>query len=160
MSEITRTDTVTEELTLEEVESLTNLEDYEVYDEERGEWVPYANSCYTKIEKQGFPFPETAEFPVTAITIKNNIDGTYHVWGVGEYSPESCELDPQPDIVYHRCDNEVQLLLNFLDHWDSERHSPDVVTGWNTRLFDIPYLVNRISNILGEDMTKKCRRGG
>ena len=103
----------------------------------------------------GFPFPEEARHEVTAITIKNNIDGTYHVWGVGEYSPESCELDPQPDIVYHRCDNEVQLLLNFLDHWDSERHSPDVVTGWNTRLFDIPYLVNRISNILGEDMTKK-----
>jgi len=103
----------------------------------------------------GFPFPEEARHEVTAITIKNNIDDTYYVWGLGEYDIEKSELDPRPNIVYRRCDNEAQLLLNFLDHWDSERHSPDVVTGWNTRLFDIPYLVNRIVKVLGDDMTKK-----
>lgn len=103
----------------------------------------------------GFPFPEEARHEVTAITIKNNIDDTYYVWGIGEYDVEKSELDPRPNIVYRRCDNEAQLLLNFLDHWDSDRHSPDVVTGWNTRLFDIPYLVNRISKVLGEDMSKK-----
>jgi len=103
----------------------------------------------------GFPFPEEARHEVTAITIKNNIDDTYYVWGCRDYDPSACELDTGPNIVYRRCDDEAQLLLNFLDHWDTERHSPDVVTGWNTRLFDIPYLVNRIHRVLGEDMTKK-----
>ena len=103
----------------------------------------------------GFPFPEEARHEITAITIKNNIDNIYYVWGTGEYDPDKCELDSNPDIVYKHCDNEAQLLLNFLDHWDSERHSPDVVTGWNTRLFDVPYIVNRVTNVLGEDMTKK-----
>lgn len=103
----------------------------------------------------GFPFPEEARHEVTAIGIKNNIDDTYYVWGCGDYDPSKCELDTVPNIEYRKCDNEAQLLLNFLDHWDSERHSPDVVTGWNTRLFDIPYLVNRIAKVLGEDMVKK-----
>ena len=103
----------------------------------------------------GFPFPKDAFHEITAITIKNNLDDTYYVWGCNDYDPSACELDTSPNIVYRKCDNEAQLLLNFLDHWDSERHSPDVVTGWNTRLFDIPYLVNRIHRILGEDMVKK-----
>jgi DNA polymerase elongation subunit (family B) len=32
---------------------------------------------------------------------------------------------------------------------------PDVITGWNTKFFDIPYLVNRFRKILGEDDAKK-----
>jgi DNA polymerase elongation subunit (family B) len=32
---------------------------------------------------------------------------------------------------------------------------PDVITGWNTKFFDIPYLVNRFRKILGEDLAKK-----
>jgi DNA polymerase elongation subunit (family B) len=31
---------------------------------------------------------------------------------------------------------------------------PDVITGWNTKFFDIPYLVNRFRKILGEDKAK------
>ena len=32
---------------------------------------------------------------------------------------------------------------------------PDVITGWNIRFFDIPYLINRTARILGMDMIKK-----
>jgi DNA polymerase elongation subunit (family B) len=32
---------------------------------------------------------------------------------------------------------------------------PDIITGWNTKFFDIPYLVNRFRKILGEEETKK-----
>lgn len=103
----------------------------------------------------GFPFPEEARHEITAITIKNNTDDTYYVWGCNDYNPDDCELDTSPNIVYRKCNDESQLLMNFLDHWDAERFSPDVVTGWNTRLFDIPYLVNRIHRVLGSDMVKK-----
>ena len=32
---------------------------------------------------------------------------------------------------------------------------PDVITGWNTRFFDIPYLVNRVERILGEEEVRR-----
>ena len=28
---------------------------------------------------------------------------------------------------------------------------PDIITGWNIQFFDIPYLCNRISKLLGEE---------
>jgi DNA polymerase elongation subunit (family B) len=36
-----------------------------------------------------------------------------------------------------------------------ERHLPDVITGWNTEFFDIPYLCNRIKQLFGEDELKR-----
>ena len=32
---------------------------------------------------------------------------------------------------------------------------PEVITGWNCELYDIPYLVGRVDRIMGEKMTKK-----
>jgi DNA polymerase elongation subunit (family B) len=34
-------------------------------------------------------------------------------------------------------------------------YNPDVITGWNVEFFDIPYLVNRIRLLLGEEEAKK-----
>jgi len=96
----------------------------------------------------GFPEPELAEHPVITITIKNNIDNLYHVWGMGEYKPE------RNNVVYYECSDENELLLSFLAHWSNPSNCPDVVTGWNTTLFDIPYMVNRIKKTLGEEKAK------
>ena len=41
------------------------------------------------------------------------------------------------------------MIQEFLVFW--ERNQPDIITGWNTEFFDIPYLCNRIKNICGED---------
>ena len=110
----------------------------------------------------GFPTPEEAAYPVISITIKNNIDNIYYVWGLYDYNPSACIIDniSSSDIVYVRCADERELLLRFLAHWSSDRHSPDVVTGWNTRFFDIPYLVNRITRFIGEDFAKKMSPWG
>lgn len=98
----------------------------------------------------GFPTPEEAKYPVTAITIRNNKDNIYYVFGSKkDYVPKS------EDIVYYYCETEEQLLSKFVTHWSSPINSPDIITGWNVRFFDIPYLVNRISRILNSDMTKK-----
>ena len=96
----------------------------------------------------GFPEPSAADFPVIAITIKNNIDELYYVWGMGDYRPQ------RNNVVYEECSDERELLLRFLAHWSNPSTCPDVVTGWNTNLFDIPYLVNRITKVLGEDRAK------
>ena len=38
--------------------------------------------------------------------------------------------------------------------------SDDIITGWNTEFFDIPYLCNRIKNICGEDEIKRLFHHG
>ena len=98
----------------------------------------------------GFPEPKNADQKITAITIKNNIDGVYRVFGYGDYDVEKALIQP---VKYYKFDDEYQLLLKFLDIWQA--YMPDVVTGWNVRFFDIPYLVNRVAKILGVDQAKK-----
>jgi DNA polymerase elongation subunit (family B) len=56
-------------------------------------------------------------------------------------------------VHYAKCRDESDLIRRFLDLWT--RWHPDVVTGWNVEQFDIPYLANRITKILGEDEAKK-----
>lgn len=48
-------------------------------------------------------------------------------------------------------DDEGELLKNFL----MVIEDADVLTGWNSEGFDIPYLVNRITRVLGRDFTRQ-----
>ena len=100
----------------------------------------------------GFPHPSEASQKILAITLKNNIDNIYWVWGYGDYDVEAALIKP---VRYIKCENEEELLLKFLDFFSSHEKCPDVITGWNVRFFDIPYLVNRTAKILGLDQVKK-----
>jgi DNA polymerase elongation subunit (family B) len=100
----------------------------------------------------GFPHPSEASQRILAITLKNNIDNIYWVWGYGDYDVEAALIKP---VRYTQCENEEELLLKFLDFFSSQEKCPDVITGWNVRFFDIPYLVNRTAKILGLDQVKK-----
>lgn len=100
----------------------------------------------------GFPHPSEASQRILAITLKNNIDNIYWVWGYGDYDVEAALIKP---VRYIKCKNEEELLLKFLDFFSSHEKCPDVITGWNVRFFDIPYLINRTDKILGPDQVKK-----
>jgi len=54
---------------------------------------------------------------------------------------------------YVDCHNEEGLIHTFLDWW--QKHTPEVITGWNCELYDIPYLVGRVERLMGEKMAKK-----
>ena len=95
----------------------------------------------------GFPDIEKAENEITAITIGRN--GYKTVFGCGEYK------EHLPNVKYYKCADESALLLAFLEVWNGSLYSPDVVTGWNIEFFDIPYIINRIRNVLGEDHAKR-----
>jgi len=100
----------------------------------------------------GFPHPHEASQRVLAITLKNNIDGIYWVWGYGDYNIDDALIKP---VKYIKCKDEPDLLLKFLDFFSSADKCPDVITGWNVRFFDIPYLVNRTAKVLGLEQVKK-----
>ena len=99
----------------------------------------------------GFPEPAEAAKVVTAICLKNNIDNTYYVWGLGDYNVEQ-SLMKDNRVVYKKCVDEKELLIDFINHWATPSHTPDVITGWNSKFFDIPYLVNRIMRVFGPDL--------
>ena len=102
---------------------------------------------------EGFPEPEEAKFPIISIAIKNNIDNTFYVWGLGEYDVTKSIMKDNR-VVYVQCATENQLLLRFLAHWNTPANMPDVITGWNMRTFDIPYIINRCNRILEDDKVK------
>jgi len=98
----------------------------------------------------GFPEPAIAAKEVTAICLKNNIDNIYYVWGLKPYDV-SKSLMKTNKVVYTHCNSEQELLLLYIAHWANPLNTPDVITGWNNRFFDMPYLINRIFRIFGPD---------
>ena len=111
-----------------------------------GQMIMYTIDIEVECEN-GFPKPEDAAEPMLSITIKNFQSGHIHVWGIGEFVTE------REDVTYVQCESEVHLFKEFLSFW--ENNTPDIVTGWNTEFFDIPYLVNRIRNVFDDDETKR-----
>ena len=106
----------------------------------------------------GFPEPEQAAKPIVSIAARNNVDKVWRIWGLKDYDPSKSYIHkerPGALIQYIKCDNEIDLLEKFLAQWSKPEYCPDVVTGWYIRFFDIPYLVNRITRIMGEDKAKK-----
>jgi DNA polymerase elongation subunit (family B) len=104
--------------------------------------------AYIDIEvgsENGFPEPKNASEQITAITVKFN--DKYFVFAYAGYKKH------REDVFYIKCEDEASLITKFLDFWT--RFYPDIVTGWNVKSFDIPYLVNRIKNLFGEQEANK-----
>ena len=95
--------------------------------------------------ENGFPEPMSASEPITAITFKNK--DKFVVLGCGVFQ------NKRDDVWYIQCRDEADLLKRFLDEWTFDY--PDIITGWNVKFFDIPYLVNRITKILGESEARR-----
>jgi DNA polymerase elongation subunit (family B) len=97
--------------------------------------------------ENGFPDPYQANEPITAITIRY-LNGHTYVYGCGDFENNNPE-----NVSYHKCKDEWSLCKSFLLAWANK--TPDIITGWNTKFFDIPYIINRFRKLLGEDETKK-----
>ena len=94
--------------------------------------------AYLDIEttcEEGFPNIETANEMINAITIKFSNIKTKYVFGCEEYNKD---VENQE---YIKCKNESDLLEKFLELWKS--NYPNIITGWNVKYFDIPYIINR-----------------
>jgi len=111
---------------------------------------------------QGFPEPGPAAFEVQSIAFKYFGEPTVYVWALKDlYDPSRTELDVNPeDIYFVKCDGEVDLLLKFISFWSGKDTCPDIVTGWNIKGFDFPYLINRTARMIGPDTIKKLSPWG
>jgi DNA polymerase elongation subunit (family B) len=95
--------------------------------------------------ENGFPEPDKANEPITAITFK--IAGAFYVFGCGDFR------NNREDVTYFKCRDENDLINKFLQMW--EEKSPDIVTGWNIQFFDIPYLYNRIKRLMDDKVANR-----
>ena len=93
-----------------------------------------------------FPKPEEASHMINVITVYDTVKKKYFTWGINKYKPKS------NDVKYVHCKTETELLQKFLDFYCEDR--PDILSGWASETFDIPYVINRVRNILGEDATR------
>ncbi len=96
--------------------------------------------------ENGFPDIETADQEILLISLKDSHTGRITVFGARPY--ESTD----PDVDYLEFKTEVGLLKAFIHFWIS--NFPDVITGWNVQLFDMPYIIKRIERVVGERESK------
>jgi len=96
--------------------------------------------------ENGFPDVESADQEILAISIKDSYTGRIVVFGARPFDNTDSEVD------YMHFRTEESMLSAFLQYWNE--NYPDVITGWNVQLFDIPYIARRVTRILGEKAAK------
>ena len=97
--------------------------------------------------ENGFPDVENPTEELLCITIKNQSNKQIITWGVGDFHTN------REDITYIKCKSENHLMMEFMKFW--LKNYPDVITGWNTKFFDVPYLMNRIRLVAGDKVINK-----
>ena len=102
--------------------------------------------------ENGFPDPENAAEEMLLITIQDYNTKKIKTWGVGPF------INNQKNVQYHQFSNEYDMLNSFIAWWTD--NPPEVVTGWNSLMYDIPYMVRRIDRILGEKLMKRLSPWG
>ena len=102
--------------------------------------------------EHGFPNVESASEEIIAITIQDYTTKQIITWGVKPF------LNKQKNVTYHHCPTEHELLSHFINYWMQD--VPDVVTGWNIQMFDIPYICKRLNRVLGEKLMKRFSNWG
>jgi DNA polymerase elongation subunit (family B) len=92
--------------------------------------------------ENGFPDVESASEEILCITIKDLNTKQLIVWGTREFQTD------RNDVQYIDCFDEKTLLTKFLNWW--VENTPDIVTGWNVYLYDIPYIARGLERVHSE----------
>jgi DNA polymerase elongation subunit (family B) len=104
--------------------------------------------------ENGFPDVENAAEEVLLITLQDYNTKQIRTWGLGPFD------NKQPNVSYRAFSDEHSLLNDFIHWWMIEENTPEVITGWNSIFYDIPYLVRRLEKILGEKLMKRISPWG
>ncbi len=119
---------------------------------------PKLNVAFWDIEvdfdpERGYASPEDAFMPITAIAVHLQWIDTLVCLAI---PPKKMSVAEAEELVKdlpntHIFDNEADLLDTFLNLIQDA----DVLSGWNSEGFDMPYTVNRITKVLSKDDTRR-----
>ena len=104
--------------------------------------------------ENGFPDVESAAEEILLISIQDYNTKQIRTWGQGPFN------NKQDNVIYKSFNSEYELLSAFINWWMIEENTPEVITGWNTELYDIPYLARRLDRVLGEKLKKRLSPWG
>lgn len=110
------------------------------------------NSAYIDIEcesERSFPDATDARERINAITTRSSKSGKTYVLGLGNFHIPDTEDRSYTCMEFTE---ESELLKTFIELWRQEDY--DIVSGWNISGYDIPYIINRVNRVLGEDYSK------
>ena len=99
-----------------------------------------------------FPNPQDPTHTCNVITVYDSIADEYMTFGLGEYD------NKDDDVTYIHCKSEHELFQNFVEY--IEKDYPDIISGWNSEFFDLPYIINRCERLLGEDWRNRLSPSG
>jgi DNA polymerase elongation subunit (family B) len=102
--------------------------------------------------EQGFPDVESASEEILSISIQDYTTKKITTWGVKPFN------NTRSDVTYHYCPSEYELLNHFINYWMVD--VPDVITGWNIQMYDVPYICKRLNRVLGEKLMKRFSNWG
>ena len=111
----------------------------------------YTMDIETKSEN-GFPDVESADQEMLLISMQNYNTKEIITWGQGPFKLK------QGNHYYKQFNNEFDLLNDFITWW--MKNTPDIVTGWNIQMFDIPYLAKRLYRVLGDKVARRLSPWG
>ena len=97
--------------------------------------------------ENGFPDIESADQEILLISIKDSNTNIISVFGTKPYDHDTKD-GVHGDVKYMHFSSETAMLNAFVHWWSS--NYPDVITGWNVQLFDMPYIIRRINRVVGE----------
>jgi len=104
--------------------------------------------------ENGFPDVESAAEEILLITLQDYNTKQIRTWGLGPFN------NKQENVIYKGFRTEYELLTSFINWWMIEDNTPEVITGWNSELYDIPYLCRRLDRILGEKLMRRMSPWG
>ena len=108
-----------------------------------------ARTCVIDIEVEDRNgFPEDGEEPVVCLTAWDSFEDEYHVF-VWDIDEDEVDDDGYVLRAYGSEEEMLDAFLKYLNDRDA-----DVLTGWNSNDFDLPYLIDRLDSddIEGEGM--------
>ena len=94
-----------------------------------------------------FPDPQDPNDIINIITIYDTITKKFYSWGLNPYTAKNL------DVIYVACKTEEELLRRFVDFFSKDYC--DILSGWNSEFFDVPYVINRVKKVLGEEYMQK-----
>lgn len=100
----------------------------------------------------GFPDVRNAQEQVILVSAQNFNTKQITTFGCGPY------LSKKDNAKYVKCADEFDLLRKFINYLKDDY--PDVITGWNSQLFDVAYISARIIKVLGEKALEECSPWG
>lgn len=97
-----------------------------------------------------FPDPKESKWPISGITFYDSFTNKFYTYGDKPYTHDPSNEDVgHLNVEYILCEDEIDICRKMLTHFRDFKY--DIISGWNSEFFDIPYIIRRCNLLFGEE---------